>query len=439
MSSVTDPKEESPKKPSEKDGEQKKKCCWLSEKATRLWKKIKTFVISLSKIFLLVLVPVAFLTVVICYVYPELSNMLCAADNGDNYCVLAIHVCFAGSVFFVLGSIVIYLWVRYDDVVLEKTSQRIDIVESLIGKATVAANKLDENDQQKKICAEKIKEEINRLRKEVGLEKCTYYQTLHLEQLLVDEFDHEQAQADAERTLTELGDYVADSSHPFDREQFEKWSKRLGIITNPKNSIEYWQLQQCPGSSDDTISSLQLGKERLKALMDYIAGIETDWATGSIILRNFKLGSIAAIIAFTLIALLPVICHWGSVCGRPEFGWVEWGLLGIVGALVSVLYEQQKSNVVDVGNTEGQREVWRVLAGGCLGLVAGLMAYALFKSGLIDSNITPYGNNVSSQSSSGLENDSLYLSFLWAISAGFGFEKIFERTKQTWGAGGGDS
>ncbi len=342
---------------------------------------------------------------------------------------------------FPMGIIAI-LWVRYRIVIHVEQVQDRSTVESLLEQACTAACLLESTESEKDQGIEKakyadaIRTEVQRLR-QVGPDGWTYNQTLHLGLLLVDALDsEEEARAEAELALTQLADYVEDSSAPFDMRQYNKWDERLKIITNPKSSVEYWRLKHCSESTEDHKSRLlELGKYRLKALKDYITDIESDWATGSVILRNLKYSSIATILAFLLVAFFPVIATWCTSSGNPEFGWFEWGLLGSVGALLSVLHKQQKYDIVELGNTEGQIEFWRAFAGGCLGLVAGLIAYALIRAGVVSGRLFPsFCEGVVQECG---EDSSLYLSLIWAIGAGFGFEKIFDRVKQTWGGDSG--
>ena len=108
---------------------------------------------------------------------------------------------------------------------------------------------------------------------------------------------------------------------------------------------------------------------------------------------------------------------------------MEWGLLGIVGALLSVLRQLQLSDIIELGNTEGRRDFWRAVTGGCLGLVAGLLAYAFFNAGLIEGTLFPYGTYSPEDQMAA----TVYLPVIWAIGSGFWFEKVFERVKNTAG------
>ena len=70
----------------------------------------------------------------------------------------------------------------------------------------------------------------------------------------------------------------------------------------------------------------------------------------------------------------------------------------------------------------------RAFMAGALGLVAGLIAYAFIKGGLISGKLFPYGENAHDSVAA-----TLYLPVIWAIGAGFWFEKVYERVRQTTG------
>ena len=68
----------------------------------------------------------------------------------------------------------------------------------------------------------------------------------------------------------------------------------------------------------------------------------------------------------------------------------------------------------------------RAIIGGLLGLVAGLISFAFIKSGLIAGRLFPFDEHT-------LDVANVFLSVIWAVGAGFWFEKVFERVRQTTG------
>ena len=71
--------------------------------------------------------------------------------------------------------------------------------------------------------------------------------------------------------------------------------------------------------------------------------------------------------------LLPLI----HPAGNGVLTVLNWGLLGISGANTAVLLSLRKSNVMEVGNTEGKKELRHSMLGAGLGLVAGVILYSM--------------------------------------------------------------
>jgi hypothetical protein len=78
---------------------------------------------------------------------------------------------------------------------------------------------------------------------------------------------------------------------------------------------------------------------------------------------------------------------------------------------------------VEVGNTEGKQELLRATLAGVLGFVAGLVSFSIVWFDLIDGKIVP---NITSQEPSQIAG-----SIVAAIGAGFVFESVFEKLKQS--------
>ena len=88
-----------------------------------------------------------------------------------------------------------------------------------------------------------------------------------------------------------------------------------------------------------------------------------------------------------------------------------------------MLLSLRKCDVVEVGNTEGRKELWRAMLGGILGFVAGVLIYSVIWGGLLPDQIVPKF----------LARDlkDIGLSILWAVGSGFSFERVFVRMRDT--------
>ena len=106
---------------------------------------------------------------------------------------------------------------------------------------------------------------------------------------------------------------------------------------------------------------------------------------------------------------------------------LNWGFLGSAGSLTAVLLGLWKSNFVEVGNTEGKGELWRAIIGAVLGFVAGIIILSFIKGELL----TGGGAVPVLKEPIEMGSKDFYLSILWAMAAGMGFEKIFNRMRKT--------
>ena len=101
---------------------------------------------------------------------------------------------------------------------------------------------------------------------------------------------------------------------------------------------------------------------------------------------------------------------------------LNWGYLGVAGSIASALIGLRNSNEVEVGSSSGKQELWRMVLGAPLGLLAGILIFSALAGELIKS-----GSAVPDLSKPGLL--SAGLSVVWAVVAGMGFERLFQRMR----------
>ena len=256
-----------------------------------------------------------------------------------------------------------------------------------------------------------LKDEVNRL-KNLGPEGWTEYQVLCLDQMLVDFFKVDDLQAQAQIVLAELGDYAEDSAYRYDKESFQTWKSKIDEAISKINKNE----KATPSERDDAAEELRANQ---RALLEHLASYEKNWAEGSTLVRGLMIWVAAAIPILLVMGLVPFL----HPAGDGDLGVLNWGFLGIGGSLTAVLLSLRKSDVVEVGNTEGRKELWRALLGGILGFVAGVLIYAMIWGGLLPDQIVPKF----------LTHDlkDIGLSILWAVGSGFSFERVFVRMRDT--------
>ena len=98
---------------------------------------------------------------------------------------------------------------------------------------------------------------------------------------------------------------------------------------------------------------------------------------------------------------------------------LNWVALGAAGALMSVLQNLRNSDVTEVGNTEGRKEIWRTVSGGALGLMAGALAYAAVAAGIFGKSLAPV-----------LDSNlplNIGLAIIWAIAAGLLVDRVVDK------------
>ncbi|MDA2923763.1 hypothetical protein MYX65_03735 [Acidobacteria bacterium AH-259-L09] len=248
-----------------------------------------------------------------------------------------------------------------------------------------------------------------------GRRAWTEYQVLSLDRSLVDFLKEDDLKSRALSTLSELEDYAEDSTYRYEWNQYFKWQ---GRIEQAINKIDE-QSDENQEVRDEKASTL---RAELKMLLEYLANYQMNWSEGSVRTRNLMIFGVIAIPVFIIMGLLPIL----HPCGEQLLIVLNWGLLGISGSLTAVLLDIRKSDLVEVGNTEGKKEVRRAILGATLGFVAAVLAYSMIWGGLLTGKIVP---NLQSEERGSLEV--IGLSVVWAVASGFSFERIFDRVRST--------
>lgn len=269
-----------------------------------------------------------------------------------------------------------------------------------------------ENYQQKH---KDLQDEVERL-EELKADGWTDFQILTLSQMLVDFLKVDDLKERAQSSLDDLEEYAIDSAVSYDLRKYDRWKERI------QNAIAKIDEAAPPQQGCPLVQTrLQdLAAEPLRAilrtLLEHVANYRAYWAEGSAILKSMIISCAVTIPVLFAVGLLPLFR------GDGILRLYNWGFLGVAGALTGVLQSLRKSDVAEVGVTEGKRELWRTVIGGVLGLVSGILAYAL-----MDGTVFATGLAVPDVRSSNSGN--VALSILWAVGAGFSFERIFDRLR----------
>ena len=351
----------------------------------------------------------AIITIIELCFQTQVNNILTFLNLSDITCFSYLGIGFA------LTGLIIDRMIRYETRLHKSRSEDLSVVKCMIVEATTFKSKISppgiklEDFEGKK---NQLSEEVLRLNKLINQDCCTEYQILPIQKMFVDFMSNDEVMASAQSTLADLQDYADDSSYRYDKDYYIKWKQRIDqaekIITEHENNPE--------SDSDKDNPSYKLRSE-LKALIEHVTEYKYTWTVGSELIRNLIICSAAAIPLLIVSGLIPVI-H--PTAPKPvEFGFFSWGFLGTSGSLTAVLLGLRRSDLVEVGNTEGKKELWRAIIGSVLGFVSGIIVYSLLDGGLISGDAVP-------DMTSGKIKD-ISLMVFWAIGAGFSFEKIFDR------------
>lgn len=262
-------------------------------------------------------------------------------------------------------------------------------------------------------------QEVNRL-KRLGSANWTHLEVVPLRQMLVEFYKVHDLSAQAASVLNDLREYAEDSTYRYDLQYFARWDQR---VQEAHRKIDY-----CEETTQGEELAIDNAAERLRAelrtILEHVADYNNKWAEGSTLLRGLIAFCSIAIPYFIIIALSPVCsaCSTATCAvttGHLTLGPAGWALLGMSGSLTAALLAIRKANIVEVGNTEGKKEMWGALLATVLGLVAGLVMYGLIAGGLFAGSFFP---DIPSKNISDFG-----LTIFWALAAGYSFERVLSR------------
>ena len=317
-----------------------------------------------------------------------------------------------------LASFAYWLYVRHEDFahrsrLKDESDVRASIVEAKTVEPRLHEPRRPEEFEEKK---KELDEEIDRLEM-IGKEKWTEYQVLSLYQMLVDFLKPPDLVSTTDSVMDDLEDYAADSKYRYDREYYAKWQQRVDAAKKEIDEAKDAGTDDAKDiERDDRCEEL---RAVLKTLHEHVANFHYNWAKGSALIRDLLIANAIAIPVFLTLGLVPVI----HPSDRDTLGVINWAMLGVTGALAGALLGLHRSDEVEVGHTEGKREIWRTLSGAALGFVAGALTYGVIAGGLIKGIAVPVVGAIP------LTVKDVGLSVIWGVAAGFSFERVFERVR----------
>lgn len=332
-------------------------------------------------------------------------------------CICWSYIALAG---FLLGLISDF-FIRHKIRIHKKRKEDRSEIEALIQEAKNAQPRLLDPERPLNF-AEKLKQiekEVRRLSEDLGPEGWTEYQVLILDRLLIDFLPLEDLKARALSSLDELREYAVGNAFSYDVSHYYRWNVKItSIIDNLEKDEEKNEAEK-----DDKAEAL---RANLRSLREHVADYQVNWAEGSTIVSGIRICGSVAVAVFTLMGILPLL--YPTQHSTPELNLqlsiLDWGFLGMAGAIASALIGLRNSEEVEVGYTSGRQELWRMVLGVPLGLLAGILVFSALVGGLIKSGAVVPNLAVP-------EMSDIYLSIVWAVVAGMGFESVFLRMRHS--------
>ena len=322
-----------------------------------------------------------------------------------------------------LSGLVADFVIRHKQRVHKARKEDRSVVEALIQEAKNIDPKLTKPEMSASFAERKkqLESEVSRL-EGLGPKRWTEFQVLTLYRMLIDFLPLEDLKARARSSLDELKEYAEGDAFSYDVSLYYSWEEKItsNIDVLEKNGVK----ENKEKSKSEEEEQAEALRANLRSLREHVADYEYKWAEGSTIVSSIRICGSAAVVIFTLMGILPILysIHNSVPTLNLQLGVLSWGYLGVAGSIASALIGLRNSNEVEVGSTSGKRELWRMVLGAPLGLLAGILVFSALAGGLIKD-----GTAVPSFSKPGFY--SAALSIVWAVVAGMGFERVFQRMR----------
>ncbi len=329
-------------------------------------------------------------------------------------CTFCTYLALAGF----LSGLVSEFVIRHRAFVHKARKEDLSVVVALIQEAKNIDPEMTKIEKSASLAerSKQIKNEVSRL-ESLGSEWWTEFQILTLNRLLIDFLPIEDLKARARSSLDELKEYADGDAFSYDVRLYYSWEEK---ITSNIDELER-NNEKKEAEPNNKVEAL---RANLRSLREHVADYEYNWAEGSTIVSGIRICGSAGVVVFTLMGILPILYSIPNSTHSYDFSLsvLNWGYLGVAGSIASALIGLRNSNEVEVGSTFGKQELWRMVLGAPLGLLAGIIIFSALAGELIKS-----GSAVPDLSKPGLL--SAGLSVVWAVVAGMGFERSFQRMR----------
>ena len=329
-----------------------------------------------------------------------------------------------------LSGLVTEFVIRHKRRVHEKRKEDRSEIEALIQEAKNIRPRLTQPNEKPTDFNEKreqVVKEVDRLTEEVGPKGWTEFQVLTLDRMLIDFLPLEDLKARAHSSLNELKEYAYGEAFSYDDDFYREWEDK---INNNINELEELDKKLDDDKNDENAEKIDGKAEalraNLRAIREHIADYQANWAEGSTIVSSIRICGSAAVIVFSLMGILPLLYPNQNCSLMCDFrlSILNWGFLGIAGAIAIALLDLRKAKEVEVADTAGKQELSRVFLSVPLGLLAGVLVFSALAGGVIATGAAVPNLKEPKFSDA-------CLSVVWAVVAGMGFESVFQRVRQS--------
>ena len=294
-------------------------------------------------------------------------------------------------------------------------------VTAIIREAETAEKRLEDKPDDFGTKLQNVKDEAKRL-EDLGNKNWTDYQILNLKVMLVDFLKPNDLKERARSSLEKLLDYPEITGDRFEADLAKNWSdnikeacKKIDDIKIDDNTVDKGTFLRC---RDDAAEPL---RGKLRRLLRNVTDLDKNWAEGTAIIHSLMIFGVIVLPHILGIGLLPLF--YKSLGGNLFIH--NLAMLGICGSLTAVLmrlYQMYRSNVVEIGDTKGRNQLNLAILGTALGLVAGILFYAMVAGGLLDGDLFP---NFPPKPENHFVD--VTKAIFWGVASGFSFELIFNR------------
>lgn len=182
-----------------------------------------------------------------------------------------------------------------------------------------------------------------------------------------------------------------------------------------KNRIEKL-IEDIEGGSKTEVDQTKANRLRaeIKSILETVGFYDLAWAEGEAIFKGVLYWVALSAISLILIGILPLTHSQGS----NFLNILHWGVLGVSGALLSVLTVHEQ-NFLELGETRGKEILQRTIVGVVLGFISAILLYSALQGQIVSGKMFPDLAEVPTEIGSVKYWWYIGGSIFWSILAGF--------------------